>query len=171
MDDLSLARALLSRDSRAPKEAWVRFSPIVRAIVARRLGPGAEVEDLTQEIFYRFFARIGTLRDPSALRDFVASFAFRIIKSERRRRRTRRRFELTSDGVIPDYAVDDSLRYEFWDAWRVCDKLRRRKRDVILLRHVHGMTIEEIADALGVSVATVKRALLAARLAIRHRRS
>ena len=73
MDDLSLARALLSRDSRAPKEAWVRFSPIVRAIVARRLGPGADVEDLTQEIFYRVFAKIGTLRNPEALRDFAAA--------------------------------------------------------------------------------------------------
>jgi RNA polymerase sigma-70 factor (ECF subfamily) len=171
MDDSSLAHALLSRDSRAPKEAWVRFRPIVRAIVARRLGPDAEVEDLTQEIFYRVFARIGTLRNPNALRSFVASFAFRAVKWERRRRRARRHFELTSDGVIPDHAVDDSLRYAFWDAFRVCDKLRRRKRDVILLRHVHGMTLEETAEALGLSVATVKRALLAARQAIRHRRT
>jgi len=171
MDDLSLARALLSRDSRAPKEAWIRFTPVVRAIVVHRLGPDAEVEDLTQEIFTRLFAKIGTLRKPEALRHFVASFAIRIVKWERRKRRARRCVELTTTGAIPTRLVDSPLRYDFWDAWRVCDKLLPRQRDVMLLRHVEGMTLTEIGRALGLSLATIKRSLRAARLRVSRLRA
>jgi len=159
MDDLTLARALLSRDRWAPKEAWQRFTPMVRAIVVRRLGFDSETEDLTQEIFYRLFAKIGLLQKPEALRQFVASFAIRIAKWEGRRRRQRTRITLTATGALPERPVEDSRRYDVFDALRLCDRLISRERDVLFLRHVEGMTLPEIARTLGLSLATIKRIL------------
>ena len=171
MDDVSLARALLSRNRWAPKEAWVRFRPVVQAIVVRGLGRNAEIEDLTQEIFCRLFARIGTLQKPEALRQFVASFAIRMVKWEHRRRHKRARVTLTTTGTIPDCPVEDPLRHDFWDACRLCDKLLPRQRNVMFLRHLEGMTVMEIAQALGLSVATIKRALQAAQLRVSRLRA
>jgi RNA polymerase sigma-70 factor, ECF subfamily len=171
MDDVSLSRALLSQNRGAPKAAWLRFRPVVQAIVVRRLGPNAEIDDISQEIFYRLFARIGTLQKPEALQQFVASFAIRVAKWERRRRRARRCIELTASGVVPERPVEDPLRFDFWDACRLCDKLRPRQRDVMFLRHLEGMTVSEIARALGLSVATIKRTLQAAQLRVARLRA
>src|ERR1044072_7322051 len=88
--DLQLANALLAGDSTAAEVAWDRYAPLVHGIVSRALGPDAEVEDVTQEIFYRLFSRIGTLRKPEALRSFVISFAVRIVKWGLRRTRASR---------------------------------------------------------------------------------
>ena len=100
--DLELARALIDGVPNAPELAWERYSPLVHRIVSRAIGPDAEVEDVTQEIFYRLFSRIGTLRKPEALRSFVISFAIRIVKWELRRRRARRWLTLSETGDIPD---------------------------------------------------------------------
>ncbi|WP_437965179.1 sigma factor [Sorangium sp. So ce260] len=39
--------------------------------MARVLGPGADAEDMTQEVFARVFSKVSGLRDPDALGSFV----------------------------------------------------------------------------------------------------
>jgi RNA polymerase sigma-70 factor (ECF subfamily) len=160
--DLELARALIAGQSHAAELAWERYSPLVHRIVSRAIGPDAEVEDVTQEIFYRLFSRIGTLRKPEALRSFVISFAIRIVKWELRRRRARRWLTLSETGEVPDeqlMVMDAESRYALRRLYAVLDRLSTRERLVLVLRHVEGMTLEEIADAMALSLATVKRAL------------
>jgi len=160
--DLELARALIDGKSHAAELAWERYSPLVHRIVSRAIGPDAEVEDVTQEIFYRLFSRIGTLRKPEALRSFVISFAIRIVKWELRRRRARRWLTLSETGEVPDEQVmvmDAESRYALRRLYALLDRLSTRERLVLVLRHVEGMTLEEIAEAMELSLATVKRAL------------
>jgi RNA polymerase sigma-70 factor (ECF subfamily) len=160
--EIELARALIDGQSHAPELAWERYAPLVHRIVSRALGPDAEVEDVTQEIFYRLFSRIGTLRKPEALRSFVISFAIRIVKWELRRRRARRWLTLSETGEVPDeqlMVMDAESRYALRRLYAVLDRLSTRERLVLVLRHVEGMTLEEIAEAMELSLATVKRAL------------
>ena len=161
-DETTLARALMAGESHAPEVAWERYAPLVHRIVSRALGPDAEVEDVTQEIFYRLFSRIGLLRKPEALRSFVVSFAVRIVKWELRKRRARRWLTLSESGDIPDdqllfMSVDnrDALKR----LYGLLNQLGARERLVLVLRHVEGMTLEEIAVAMSISLATVKRTL------------
>jgi RNA polymerase sigma-70 factor (ECF subfamily) len=160
--DLELARALIEGESNAAELAWERYSPLVHRIVSRAIGPDAEVEDVTQEIFYRLFSRIGTLRKPEALRSFVISFAIRIVKWELRRRRARRWLTLSETGDVPDeqlLVMDAENRYALRRLYNLLDRLSTRERLVLVLRHVEGMTLEEIAEAMDLSLATVKRGL------------
>jgi RNA polymerase sigma-70 factor (ECF subfamily) len=160
--DLELARALIDGESNAAELAWERYSPLVHRIVSRAIGPDAEVEDVTQEIFYRLFSRIGTLRKPEALRSFVISFAIRIVKWELRRRRARRWLTLSETGDVPDeqlQVMDAESRYALRRLYNLLDRLSTRERLVLILRHVEGMTLEEIAEAMDLSLATVKRSL------------
>jgi RNA polymerase sigma-70 factor (ECF subfamily) len=129
---------------------------MVRGIVLRGLGRGAEIDDVAQEIFLRVFARIGTLQKPEALRPFVASFAIRIVKWERRKRQQARSWvSLTSTATIPDIPIDDPLRDDVREALRACDRLATRQRDVLLLKYVAEMTLPEIALALGLAPASL----------------
>jgi len=167
--DIELARALMEGSNQAAELAWERYSPLVHRIVSRAIGPDAEVEDVTQEIFYRLFSRIGTLRKPEALRSFVISFAIRIVKWELRRRRARRWLTLSETGDVPDeqlLVMDAESRYALRRLYSLLDRLSTRERLVLVLRHVEGMTLEEIAEAMELSLATVKRALRRASLRV-----
>ena len=167
--DLELARALIDGTGNAAEAAWERYSPLVHRIVSRAIGPDAEVEDVTQEIFYRLFSRIRTLRKPEALRSFVISFAIRIVKWELRRRRARRWLTLSETGDVPDeqlMVMDAENRYALRRLYGLLDRLSTRERLVLVLRHVEGMTLEEIAAAMDLSLATVKRGLRRASLRV-----
>ncbi len=161
--DVDLARALMAGTPGAPELAWDRYAPLVHGIVGRALGPDAEVEDVTQEIFCRLFSRRSrTLRKPEALRSFVVSFAVRIVKWELRRRRARRWLTLSETGEVPDNQLlfmSVENRYALQRLYALLNKLGTRERLVLVLRHVEGMTLEEIAEAMEISLATVKRAL------------
>ena len=127
--DTELARALISGEAHAAELAWERYAPLVHRIVSRAIGPDAEVEDVTQEIFYRLFSRIGTLRKPEALRSFVISFAIRIVKWELRRRRARRWLTLSETGEVPDEQVmvmDAESRYSLRRLYALLDHLSTR---------------------------------------------
>jgi len=160
--DVELAHALLAGDTSAAELAWDRYAPLVHGIVSRALGPDAEVEDVTQEIFYRLFSRIGTLRKPEALRSFVISFAVRIVKWELRRRRARRWLTLSETGEVPEdqlLVMNAENRYALRRLYGLLDLLSARERLVLVLRHIEGMTLEEIAEAMELSLATIKRVL------------
>ena len=167
--DFELARALIAGAPNAAEMAWDRYAPLVHRIVSRAIGPDAEVEYVTQEIFYRLFSRIGTLRKPEALRSFVISFAIRIVKWELRRRRARRWLTLSETGDVPDeqlMVMDAESRYALRRLYNLLDRLSTRERLVLVLRHVEGMTLEEIAEAMELSLATVKRGLRRASLRV-----
>jgi RNA polymerase sigma-70 factor (ECF subfamily) len=160
--DAELALALMAGAPHAAEAAWNRYAPVVHGIVSRALGPDGEVEDITQEIFYRLFTRIGTLRKPEALRSFVVSFAVRIVKWELRRRRARRWLTLSDTGEIPDdrlLMMNAENRYALQRLYTLLNQLSARERLVLVLRHIEGMTLEEIAEAMELSLATIKRAL------------
>src|SRR4051812_27637309 len=74
-EQIELVAALGRGEPWAAQEVWDRHAGSVRRLMARALGPRPEVEDLTQEVFMRVFSRIGALRDPGALREFVIAVA------------------------------------------------------------------------------------------------
>jgi RNA polymerase sigma-70 factor (ECF subfamily) len=160
--DHDLARALAADEPWAAAATWNQHSPMVFRFLQRALGPDAEVEDLTQEVFLLVFAKARGLRDPDALRSFVFSIAVRKLKWEMRRRRVRRMFELSALDELPEQAtavLDVEARQALRHFYAILDHLRAEERVAFVLRHLEGMTLGEVAGALGVSLATAKRRL------------
>jgi len=154
--------ALLAKDPTASVIVYRRFAPRVFGIVQRALGLGADAEDLTQDIFLRVFARANTLRDPDALSSFVLSVAIRVIKWQLRQRRVRHILKLTDDGHVPEpsmAALDGEAREALRMFYGLLEQVPTDERTVFSLRRIEGMDLQEIADVLGVSLATVKRRL------------
>jgi RNA polymerase sigma-70 factor (ECF subfamily) len=162
-DDGALGRASIDGQVGAPAAVWTRFSTLVEGVLRRTLGPGADVEDQTQETFIQFFKEAKNLRNPDALRSFLIGIAVRVARSELRRRRFRRWLRLTEDGVVPeaiDRGVDDSAREAVTRLYALLDRVDDKSRLLFVLRHIQGLELTETAESLGLSPATTKRKLL-----------
>ncbi|MDP8938664.1 MAG: RNA polymerase sigma factor [Actinomycetota bacterium] len=121
----------------------------------------AEPEDLTSEVFQRAFARITSFSgDEARFRSWVFTIAHNLVVDDRRRRGRRP----VTTSAAPDVAdvpggdvEDDALRRLSEErVRRLCDLLVPDQRDVLLLRLVAGMTLEETATATGRSTGAVK---------------
>lgn len=160
--DTELARALVAGEPWAIPATWNRFAPTVYGIASRAFGRQTDAEDITQEVFFRLFARAHTLKEPSALRSFVVSFAIRIVKWELRRRRVRRFVRLADSGELPEAsapAVDTESRQVLQRFYGVLDRLGARDRLIFSLRYLESMTLEEVGAAMELSLSTVKRSI------------
>jgi RNA polymerase sigma-70 factor (ECF subfamily) len=164
VSDEELAKLAQARDPRAASEIWQRYSTMVRGMLRRTLGP-SDVEDLVQDVFLRFFDKIGELRDPAAMRSFLIGITLRVAGTHLRRKRVRRWMMLTDTGAPPDEHAttdDPQAREAVRRLYSVLDKVDDEGRLAFVLRHFEGYELTEVATALGVSLATVKRRLASA---------
>jgi RNA polymerase sigma-70 factor (ECF subfamily) len=165
MDDEALARALVGRDPAAARLAWQRFSPMVRRIVRRAVGPVGEVEDLVQDVFLRLFLKVHTLREPKVLQAFIISITTLTLRQELRRRKLKSWLGLRPDPAASDLRVvhpDPLAREALERFYTLLDRFSSRDRTAFVLRFLEGMELCEVAAALGVSLATAKRCLVRA---------
>jgi RNA polymerase sigma-70 factor (ECF subfamily) len=161
-DDRELVRALVRGESWAATATWNKHSPMVFGFLRRAFGPDIEVEDLTQDVFLRVFSKVRELRDEGALRSFIFSIAVRASKWEMRRRKVRSILHFRSSEEMEQASVpglDPESREALRRFYAILDLLGTQERAAFALRHMEGMKLEEIADALGISLATVKRRL------------
>lgn len=161
-DDAELVRAFRDGESWAARAIWRRHAPMVFRLLERGLGPDAEAEDLTQDVFLSSFAKLPVLRDGEALRSFIYSVALRTLKWELRRRRVRRILHLSDSGQLPDLPIrgsDSEARQLLAHFYALLERLAVSDRTAFVLRHMEGLKLEEIAERMGVSLSTVKRSV------------
>ena len=173
--DAVLVDAVRRGDPGAELAAWNRFSPAVDRTLRRLLGPGQDHEDLLQEVFLRFFRRIGHLRDASAVRGFLTGIAVHVVRAEIARRTRFRWLRLTPTGDLPEPTirpVDPEMREAVTRYYRLLDTLGADDRSLFVSRTIEGLTLEETAELHGISVSTAQRRLGRAgkRIALRVQR-
>ncbi len=167
--DVALVYGLWADEDWAATALWNRYAPMVYGVLDRALGSSGESEDLTQDVLWRVFAAIRTLREPAALRSFVYSCAIRRLRWHLRSKRVRSIFLLSSTGELPERAspaVDSDGRELLGIFYRLLDSLSANDRTAFVLRRIEGLSLEEIVSATGASLATVKRRVHRASLEI-----
>ena len=158
--DAALVAALRAGDPRAELAAWNRFALGVDQTLRRLLGPEPDREDLLQEVFIRFFRRVGTVREPAAVRGFLTGICIHVVHGEITRRRRKRWLSLTPTGELPDTAAhppDLDGREAVTRYYALLDKLGGKDRSLFVARTIEGLTLEEVAAAHDVSVSTAQR--------------
>jgi RNA polymerase sigma-70 factor (ECF subfamily) len=173
--DAALVDALRRGDPGAELAAWNRFSPGVDRTLRRLMGPGQEREDLLQEVFLRFYRRVGSLREPSAVRGFLTGIAVHVVRAEIARRTRFRWLRLTPTGELPESTVRPAnldAREAVVRYYRLLDELGGKDRSLFVSRTIEGLTLEEAAELHGISVSTAQRRLgrTGRRIALRVRR-
>ena len=158
-DDATLARAASSGDPRATSVLWDRFSPLVRRMLRRTLGPGAEVEELLQQVFLRALQQLGSLPESAQLKPFVVSVTVRVLASELKRQRVRRLLRLRRPYSSDFGCGDPTTRSALAALYRILDELDADARLAFTLRHFEGLQITELASATDASLPSAKRRL------------
>ena len=155
--------------------AYQRLFEWLGAPVAGYLrGQGAQDPDgLANEVFLRAFANLGRFRgDEVAFRSWVFTIAHNQLADERRRLRRR---PAVVDGEVPDLPgtasteADALARLGLSRVSLLLDELSPDQRDVLLLRVVADLTVEQVAETLGRSAGSVKQLQRRALAALRHR--
>lgn len=138
-DDEQLIDALLKGSRRAEIAVWNRFSPKVDATLRRLLGPAVDRQDLLQEVFIRFFRRVRTLREPSAVGAFLTGICVHVVHGEFARQRRRQWLRLTPTGDAPETVApqgDPDAREAVTRYYRLVARLAPRDRSVFVSRTI-----------------------------------
>jgi RNA polymerase sigma factor (sigma-70 family) len=148
----------------ALERMFTALSPAVTGYL--RAQGSAEPEDLTSEVFVAILRNLRNFQgDEAGFRSWVFTIAHRRLLDERRRRSRRPMPEPLTDttaGVAHESpaaddvegTIDRSLGAERVRA--LCDRLVPDQRDVLLLRLLGDLSIEQIAGTLGKSKGAVK---------------
>ena len=131
------------------------------------MGDQHQAEDLLQTAFAKLYLAWDKVHD----RESVDAYVRRILVNEHHSlwRRPWTRLERPT-GELPDTAVTDSYDEGVGAAvWRVVQTLPRKARAVVVLRYYEQLTEAETAEALGISVGTVKSQCSRALAALRTR--
>ncbi len=117
-------------------------------------GNRADAEDLVQAALAKTFLAWGRIEDLGALDGYVRKAMVNThISWWRRRRLDEYPTDEIPDRAVADHAGDSDLQDTLR---RAIDRLPQRMRAAVMLRYYEDMTEAEVADALGVSLGTVK---------------
>lgn len=135
------------------------LAPMVTAYL--RAQGAAEPDDLTSEVFLGVLRNVdGFEGDEAAFRAWVFTIVHRRLTDERRRAGRRPVLEpltVAADAVAPDDVEDAVARALATERVRAfCERLVPDQRDVLLMRLVARMSIDEVAAALGKTPGAVK---------------
>jgi RNA polymerase sigma-70 factor (ECF subfamily) len=163
--DPAVLRKAQKGDERAFAIILRMYETPVYNYVLRLTGDKALAEDLTQEVFLRVFQGLPRF----SLRCKFTTWLFQVTKNrvldELRAKERRPLAPLNLDDVPPLEVVDQPVeRVEAIDAlWRAIDGLPVDLKMALLLRDVVGLSYNEIADSLEITLATVKWRIFKAR--------
>jgi RNA polymerase sigma-70 factor, ECF subfamily len=180
-EDLRLAEALRGGSESAYEELLTRFQQPVYNLAIRLLGDSTDAADVVQEVFLKVFRNIASFRGHSSLKTWIYRITVNEAHNARRWFFRHRRREVDLDTPeearswkegIPDrrrspydVAVENEQHVMIEAAMR---RMNPIFRDAVVLRDITGLSYEEIAEILNVSLGTVKSRILRGREALRE---
>jgi len=131
-----------------------------------------EAEELAQEVFFKAWSRIDSLRSPERSREWLFRVARNTCLDSQKKKRLRRLFEAGFPREVPDEKTPEALVI-LHDELRLLKKavqsLPNKMRSTFILREYGELSYQEIAGILGIKEGTVMSRLNGAREKIRER--
>lgn len=157
-----------------------RYKSLVTTYCYSKVGQRETAEDLAQETFVRGFQTLDRIKKPSAFSGYLLSIAHNVcIDYLRNKSRTvplesygqkdsqgQILIENKHDVAVMDKMANEEMRDKVLQA---IDAMPEEYRVTLVLRHVNGLSCEEIAETLNVSLGTVTSRLSRAHRLLRER--
>jgi RNA polymerase sigma-70 factor (ECF subfamily) len=160
--DAALVVAARANERWAKEALFRRYADLVNGLAYRVMGRDADLDDLVQDSFTEAWRSLHRLDNPQLFSAWISSIVVRTAHKVLRRRKLMNALGLRHpepidlDGLISQNAPPDVL-VELKAIYQLVDTLPSTTRVAFLLRRVEGLKLEEIAEMLKVSLATVKR--------------
>jgi RNA polymerase sigma-70 factor (ECF subfamily) len=151
-------------DALAFEALYNKYKRTVYGLCLRNIKNAGDAEDLTQEVFLQVYRRVCTLRDGNAFKSWLFRVTTNTILMHARRRRLSPislHYILESAtsavvGIVQTLVSPAREPIERITLARAIGGLPKRRRSVLVLHDIKGMTHREIAASLGVSINTTK---------------
>ena len=162
--DAQLVEAARGGQRWATEALFRRHVRFVNGLAFRLLPRDAELDDLVQDSFIEAFSGLARLADPGAFKGWLGAIVVRTAHNRIRRRRLLERLGLRRREPIDlEAVVGSSSSAEHALALRrvyaLLESMDPEERIALVLRRVEGLELTEVADRMGLSLATVKRRL------------
>lgn len=179
MNDRDLVEALHRGNRAALKELFDSYSIRVYNVAYRMLQNKHDAEDVTQEVFLEAYKSLKTFRGESRLSTWLYRISVNRALNHQRKKRLQRwlafdfeaselSFEATGLPEVADVGPDGELERK--DTERIVqgaiNALPGRQRTALVLHRYDELSHEEIAEVMGVSIASVESLLHRARQAL-----
>ena len=164
-DDHSMVEAILAGHPGASAAMYDRYSDHVYRVLVRIMGFDDQLQDLLQEVFMEALRSVGSLRKSAQLKAWLTAIAVHTARACIRKRTRRRWLQFRQPDKLPEriaVEADDETREALEATYEVLGLMPAQERIAFSLRFIDGMELTEVAEACGVSLATVKRRLLQA---------
>jgi RNA polymerase sigma-70 factor (ECF subfamily) len=168
--DAALVVAARAGEAWAQESLFRRYRQMVYGLALRLTGGTVHVDDLVQESFVRALRSLHKLKDPQSFARWLGTIVVFTASKMRRHERMLARLGLSHpdpvdiDSMIARTAPPD-IAMDLRGVYALLDVLPVEAHIALILRRVEGMGLDEIAEHMKLSIATVKRRLA---LAERH---
>ncbi len=168
LDERELVAQLVRGDPLAFDRVVERYQQRVASLANRLLGWTNETDDIVQDVFVSVLNRVGSFEGRSSLWTWIARITINRCRSWQRSAWLRRK--LLGGGAVVDGPQESpvvehqAVRDETAKLVRVAVcALPNKYREVIVLRYLEELSIEEVAEMLGLARGTVDVRLTRAR--------
>jgi len=184
-DDKVLVERCKKGDEAAFKELVLRYQRKVYMIVYSMISNHQDALEKTQEVFLRVYRHLPNFEGSSSLYTWIYRITVNLCIDHYRKRRPSvyeyddrlRHSPALQEEVFPvvsstsrETPTGRLLREELAAKIReAMDKLPPKHRQILVLRELEGLSYQEIADVLGISIGTVMSRLHHARKKMQHR--
>src|SRR5436305_7890373 len=169
--------------------AWLiaHYHQPIYSLVYRIINDPADAADTTQEVFLKVFRGIGRFNGEASLKTWIYRIALHEASNQRRWWFRHKRRETTMEAPIGEqdrqgFALKETLVDEHESPFdcaaheeirskveRELAQVQEPYRTTVVLRDIEGLTYEEIAEILQVSLGTVKSRLMRGRFVLKKR--
>jgi RNA polymerase sigma factor (sigma-70 family) len=161
-DDLRAVNEVLAGRSESYEHIVRRYQRLVGSLIYRMGVSATDAEDLMSEIFIKAYENLARYRPEHAFSTWLYRIAANhVLDHQRRRRREKPHVEATETiAFVGPTASSEVERHETSErVRRLLPLLDERYRVVLILLHVEGKKVEEIAEILDLPTGTVKTRL------------
>lgn len=183
-DDLTLVHACKNGDVAAFGELVKRYDRKLFRIAHHLTQSAEDAEDVVQDAFLNAFQHLQQFREDSKFSTWLIRIALNRALMKLRKRRMAKEFSIDSNSQaegenlpidVADWAPNPEQLYRAAELQEILrkalQKLSPGLKMVFVLRDIEGLSLEQTAEALGLSVAAVKARSWRARLQLRQRLS
>jgi RNA polymerase sigma-70 factor (ECF subfamily) len=175
-----------SKDRISFEELFDRYSSMVLSLAYQVLGDREEALDVSQEVFLAIYSKMDSFRGESSLKTWIYSIA--VHRASNRFRwwnRLRRRGTISLEDHLSrkpdqDYSIDLKsparspeeeliLKEEREQIAEWLRELPIKQRIAVILRDIEGLSYEEIAESMEISLGTVKSRIARGRELLKRR--
>jgi RNA polymerase sigma-70 factor, ECF subfamily len=162
--DAALVVAARAGERWAQEAIFRRHAPMINRLAYRLMAGDADVDDVVQDVFVAALRRLDRLQDPQALAGWLRAIVVGTVHKRVRKARLLRRLgllrreEIDFDEFVSQ-AASPEIRAELAAIYRLAEELSVDERSALILHRVEGRSLAQVAEEMGLSLATVKRRL------------